>query len=57
MKKLKFLNLSECRITDAGLAHLEGLPELTGIYLNGTRVTATGIEKLRKALGAGLPRC
>jgi hypothetical protein len=51
MKKLWFMNLADCRLTDAAIAHLEKLPALKRVYLNGTNVTNGGIEKLTKALG------
>ncbi len=35
-------------ITDAGLAHLEPLTNLRALYLDRTRVTPAGVERLRK---------
>ena len=44
------LNLAETKVTDAGLAHLEGLKNLKSLYLWQTQVTPDGAEKLRQAL-------
>jgi hypothetical protein len=43
-------HLSDCAITDAGLVHLEGLPNLKQLDLYGTRVTAAGLKRLREKL-------
>lgn len=40
-------------ITDAGLAHLEGFKQLESLDLQGTDVTAAGVQKLK----AALPKC
>ena len=36
------------QITDAGLAHLAGLPSLQSLYLDGTEVTAAGLVHFQK---------
>ena len=46
-------------VTDAGLVHLEGLTDLTFLYLSGTRVTDAGLVHLKglsKLSGVTLPR-
>jgi len=40
-------------VTDAGLAHLQGLTSLRELRLRGTQVTNAGVAKLRQAL----PNC
>ncbi len=50
MTRLSILNLSNTRVSDAGLAHLMGLASLTKLFLNGTRVTNAGLLHL-KTLG------
>jgi hypothetical protein len=40
-------------VTDAGLAHLKALTNLTQLSLDGTQVTDAGVADLRKAL----PKC
>jgi len=40
-------------VSDDGLAHLAGLDKLTRLTLTMTKVTATGVEGLAKAL----PKC
>ena len=35
------------KVTDAGLAHLKGLANLTGLDLTGTKVTDAGLEHLK----------
>ena len=44
------VNLYRTRITNAGLARLQGLKELTDIDLRYSRVTSNGVEALRAAL-------
>jgi Leucine-rich repeat (LRR) protein len=41
------LDLSQTQITDAGLEHLKGLPDLTRLSLRGTDVTDAGLERLK----------
>jgi hypothetical protein len=53
LNRLHWLDLSETKITDAGLAQLKGLNELETLCLNNTRVTDAGKEELSKAL----PKC
>ncbi len=50
LTNLEVLELDECPITDRGLPHLEGLKKLKTLDLKDTKVTATGVERLRKAL-------
>ncbi len=42
------LNLSDTVVTDAGLAHLQGLPNLMTLHLENTRITDTGLRQLGK---------
>lgn len=51
--RLHSLILLKPNISDAGLEHLVGLTRLRKLYIEDTEVTATGVEKLRKAL----PNC
>lgn len=45
---LHFLDLAENRnVTNEGLRHLRGLPQLTGLNLSSCSITNTGIEHLR----------
>jgi hypothetical protein len=50
LKSLTQLNLRGTRVTDAGLANLEGLRNLDRLDLRETRVTASGIAALRALL-------
>ncbi len=50
---LTTLDLGGTPVTDAGLVHLRGLSKLKLLRLHKTKVTAAGIEELRKAL----PQC
>ena len=43
---LEFLNLSNTRITDAGLAELRNLPRLRYLLLNSTKINGKGFEHL-----------
>jgi hypothetical protein len=45
--------LNRTAITDAGLRHLERLPQLQELWLNGTNVTDEGVKELQQAL----PNC
>lgn len=47
---LKDLQLTETAITDSGLSNCEELSQLTYILLNGTRVSADAVAKLRSKL-------
>jgi hypothetical protein len=49
-RNLLSLSLSETRVTDAGLAHLQKLKGLRNLYLKGTKVTSQGVADLRKVL-------
>jgi hypothetical protein len=52
VQALRFLDLSENRnVTDAGLARLRGLPQLTGLNLSSCSITNPGLKHLE-----GLPR-
>ena len=51
--RLRTLDLSGTRVTDAGLVHLGRLSRLRMLQLTGTTVTAAGVKKLQKAL----PKC
>ena len=42
-------DLSFRPITDDGLEHIEGLPELQYLYLDGTRITDAGLSRLAGA--------
>jgi hypothetical protein len=46
---LGFLSLNRTQITDAGLAHLQGMRSLSGLFVVGTGVTEEGIAALKKA--------
>jgi internalin A len=46
--EIKFLDLSKCPITDAGLAHLKGLDKLETLDLSETKVTARGLAALKE---------
>ena len=48
LTELRFLSLSETRVTDATLEHL-GLTHLRHLYLEGTQVTDAGLEYLKAA--------
>jgi hypothetical protein len=47
---LERLGLQQSKVTDAGLVHLRDLKELRQLWLNGTAVTASGLDELRKSL-------
>jgi hypothetical protein len=44
------LNLTDTRVSDAGLAHLKGLTNLTTLQLERTQVTTEGVAELKKSL-------
>jgi hypothetical protein len=46
-------DLSATGVTDAGLVHLEALSKLERLEIISTKVSAKGIERLKKAL----PNC
>jgi TPR repeat protein len=50
IKGVRSLNLERTDITDAGLKGLEGLTNLETLNVRNTKVTAAGVERLRKAL-------
>ena len=50
LPNLRFLNLTNTQITDAGLVHLEPLKQLQTVGLTGTQVTDTGVRKLQESL-------
>ena len=47
---LRILDLENTSVSDAGLEHLVTLKQLQSLKLTGSKVTATGIAKLQKAL-------
>ena len=47
LTKLTSLNLSNTKITDAGLAHLKGLTNLEKLWLYKTNVTDAGLAHLK----------
>jgi hypothetical protein len=47
------VDLSNTKVTDAGLVHLQGLTKLQELYLSKTNVTDAGVKKLQ----AELPKC
>jgi hypothetical protein len=49
LHNLRYLHLDGTQVTDAGLIHLLGLKKLQGVYLERTRVTPKGVEKLKTA--------
>jgi len=53
LTNLKSLNLSQTKVADEGLEHLQGLAKLQTLYLRSTQVTDAGIAELKKAL----PKC
>jgi internalin A len=44
--RLRMLNLSQTKVTDAGLAHLSMSSGLSSLYLNGTSITDAGLARL-----------
>ncbi len=48
LNSLEWLNLSETRITDAGLKNLEGLTSLRWLSLRNTRISAAGLLHLNE---------
>jgi hypothetical protein len=44
---IRFANLANTQITDAGLVHLQGLSQLQGLDLSGTKVTDAGLAHLQ----------
>jgi hypothetical protein len=51
MMNLRRLVLEGCEnVTDAGLTHFEGLRQLKELTFSGSKVTAAGVEQLKKAL-------
>jgi len=53
LKQLQRLSLAGSSLGDAGIKHLEGLTNLQWIDLRNTKVTASGVAALQKAL----PQC
>ncbi len=47
---MKYLDLTNSRITDAGLENLKGLTRLEELYVHNTQVTDQGVENLQVAL-------
>jgi hypothetical protein len=45
--QLQDLSVSSPRITDAGLAHLQGLTNLSALVLNGTQISDAGLPNLK----------
>lgn len=51
LKNLQFVWLNHCeKVTDEGLAHLEGLSSLRELRLDGSRVTNAGAERLKQKI-------
>jgi Leucine-rich repeat (LRR) protein len=50
LKNLTTLDLSETKITDAGLKELRELKKLASLSLANTQITDTGLKKLQKSL-------
>ena len=50
LTRLRTLGLSDCEISDAGLAHLTGLRELRNVSLLHAPVTDEGVRNLKKSL-------
>ncbi len=50
LTQLEYLNLYGTGVGDKALEHLKGLKNLKQLYLWQTKVTASGVEKLQKAL-------
>jgi hypothetical protein len=48
--KLEVLRLTNTRVTDAGLVHLQGLTKLEWLHLNNTQVSEQGARELNKVL-------
>lgn len=49
VEQLRFLDLSENRnVTNAGLARLRGLPQLTGLNLSSVSITNPGLSSLKE---------
>jgi Leucine-rich repeat (LRR) protein len=53
MSQLRELNLRGSRVTDAGLAQLQGLKNLKTLGLQNTKATKAGAEQLKTSL----PNC
>jgi hypothetical protein len=51
LKQLEYLDLTHTSVTDAGLAHLQGLDKLATLVLNQTKVTEKGLIKLATLKG------
>ena len=47
LKDLRWLDLINTSITDAGLEYLKGMTELEVLYLNGTRITGAGMVNFK----------
>jgi Leucine-rich repeat (LRR) protein len=45
--EIEYVNLSRSKVTDAGLAHLQGLTSLQGLVLDKTQVTDAGLAHLQ----------
>ena len=50
MEHLQVVNLYRTRVTNSGVARLQGLKELTDVDLRYSRVTRNGVDSLRAAL-------
>jgi hypothetical protein len=44
------LNIADTLIDDEGLRHLEGIASLKKLIVTGSKVTQTGLDRLKKAL-------
>ncbi len=49
LRQLRFLDLADTSVTDRTLEPLASLPALADLYLDGTRVTAEGVDRFAKA--------
>jgi hypothetical protein len=47
LTNLRSLELTETRVSDAGMVHLKGLARLQGLDLSGTDVTDAGLRHLK----------
>ena len=50
LSELRYLDLTNTQVTDAGLVHLAGLTKLEELVLDGTQVTDAGVEELKRKL-------
>ena len=55
LRRLRSLSLATTLVTDAGLAHLEGLSELRTLGLNATKVRGPGLQHLSRLKRSRMP--